>query len=60
MSQRPITVDVLRASQITVSGGVMKGEPLSFADELVLDDVFEINDPTTLTALDLIAEILTN
>ncbi|MEJ8560952.1 hypothetical protein QTO30_06770 [Yoonia sp. GPGPB17] len=42
MSQSLITIDVLRANHVTVSGGVMKGEPLSFADELVLDDMFEI------------------
>ncbi len=56
MTQRPITVDVFRATQVTVSGGVMKGEPLSFADELVLDDVFEIAGAARTSPLDLIAD----
>ena len=53
MSQRPITVEVFHAEQVTVCGGVMRGERLSFADELVMDDVFEIAGGATTTALDL-------
>ncbi|MEL6684895.1 MAG: Hint domain-containing protein [Pseudomonadota bacterium] len=56
MSGRPITIDVLHATQITVTGGVMRGEPLSFADELVMDDVFEIVGGAVPTALDLLAD----
>lgn len=34
----------------------MKGEPLSFADELVMDDVFQIADQASTTALELVAD----
>ena len=56
MSQRPITVDVYCAPQVTVCGGVMRGEPLSFADELVMDDVFEITSGASTTTLELVAD----
>nr|WP_245834165.1 Hint domain-containing protein [Yoonia maricola] len=56
MPQSPLTIDVLHAAHIKVSGGVMRGEPLSFADELVMDDVFEIASDATTMALDLLAD----
>lgn len=56
MPQRPITVEVFQAAHVIVCGGVMKGEPLSFADELVLDDVFEIAGQATTQPLDLVAQ----
>ena len=54
MNQRPITIDVFRAAQVIASDGVTKGEPLSFADELVLDDVFQIAADAAMAALDLV------
>ena len=56
MRQRPITIDVFHASQVIACDGVTKGEPLSFADELVLDDVFHIAEGATLALLDLVAD----
>jgi len=56
MTQRPITIDVFRASQVIACDGVTKGEALSFADELVLDDVFQVVDGAALTVLDLVAD----
>jgi hypothetical protein len=43
MKSRPLTIDVFRASDIVTTDGVMKGEAISFADELVLDDTFQVN-----------------
>ena len=42
MTVRPLTIDVYPATAIVASDGVMKGEPLSFADELIMDDVFQL------------------
>ena len=42
MNERPLTVDVFTARDILTTDGVMKGEPISFADELVLDDLFQV------------------
>ncbi len=38
-----MTIDVYAAADIIASDGVMKGEQLSFADELIMDDVFQIS-----------------
>ena len=46
------SVQVLPADAFTVTDGVAFGDPLSFADELVLDDVYEVSDvarPLVLT-----------
>jgi hypothetical protein len=53
MTQRTITIDVFRAAHVVASDGVTKGEPLSFADELVMDDVFQIIPDAALIPLDL-------
>lgn len=56
MQQRPLTIDVYSATNIIASEGVMKGEPLSFADELVMDDVFQISASATLAPLALVVD----
>lgn len=56
MSARSITVDIFPATQVIASDGVTKGETLSFADELVMDDVFQIDADAVLTPLNLIAD----
>lgn len=56
MTARSMTIDVFPATQVIASDGVTKGEALSFADELVLDDVFQITDKAVLTPLDLVAD----
>ncbi len=55
MTARPLTIDVYPAALVIASDGVMKGEPLSFADELVMDDVFQITAGAQMTALDLMS-----
>ena len=42
MRERPMTIDVYVACDLLTTDGVMKGEPISFADELVLDDTFQV------------------
>ena len=42
MEQRPLRIDVYAACDVIASDGVMKGEQISFADELVMDDVFQV------------------
>jgi len=50
------TVPVYEASHFRVREGVAEGDPISFADELVLDDVYQLGtnaqrNPLTLTSL---------
>ncbi len=54
MQDPPVIVDVYAAHDVTASEGVTKGEPLSFADELVLDDVFRIAPGAATTQVPLI------
>lgn len=54
MKQRALTLDVYAARDVVASEGVMKGEPLSFADELVMDDAFQIDPDAPLHAIDLL------
>ena len=42
MKDRPLTIDAYVACDVITSDGVMKGEAISFADELVLDDAFQL------------------
>lgn len=42
MKRTAMTLDVYRAADVRACEGVMIGEAISFADELVLDDVFQI------------------
>ncbi|MEL6841406.1 MAG: Hint domain-containing protein, partial [Pseudomonadota bacterium] len=38
-----LTVEVFPAADLIATAGVTIGEPLSFADELVMDDVYQLN-----------------
>lgn len=51
-----MTVEVYAATDIIASEGVMKGEPLSFADELIMDDVFAISGASMLHTVALISD----
>ena len=42
MQDRSLTIDVFTARDLLTTEGVMKGEAISFADELVLDDAFQV------------------
>ncbi len=55
MQDRPLTIDVFLCADVIASEGVMKGEPISFADELVLDDAFQLRDGATQVPLILAA-----
>ena len=56
MTLRPLTIDVYPASAVVACDGVTKGEALSFADELVMDDVFQIDSDAKLSPLDLMSD----
>ncbi|WP_341366421.1 Hint domain-containing protein [Yoonia sp. BS5-3] len=53
MAQDSFTVDVFRAADFCASAGVALGDPLSFADELVMDDAYQLSDDAQLRPLDL-------
>ena len=53
MTAQPITIEVYRALDIIASEGVTKGEPISFADEIVMDDVFQRANDTQMRTLTL-------
>ena len=55
MNLRALTIDVYPATAIVASDGVMKGEPVSFADELVMDDVFQVVANAQLQPLELMS-----
>ncbi len=55
MEQRPLTIDVYAACDVIASDGVMKGEQISFADELVMDDVFQVQPGSPLHALEVLS-----
>ena len=56
MQSRPLTIDVIPASGFVTTDGVMKGETISFADELVLDDVYQIRPKTQHRLLSLVPD----
>lgn len=56
MRKTLLTVETFTADDFVVTDGVMLGEPLSFADELVLDDVFQLSARAIMVPLDLISE----
>ena len=56
MNARPITVEVYKGAQVIACDGVTTGEQISFADELVMDDVFQIEANTTLQSLSLLVD----
>ena len=53
MNDQIITIDVFRAKDVTVVDGVLLGEKLSFADELVMDDIFAVSSKAQMKQLDL-------
>jgi len=55
MQTHPISIEVYAASDVIASDGVTKGEALSFADELVLDDVFRVAAGAETRTLDLLS-----
>lgn len=56
MQARPLTVDVLDAHDVIATDGVTKGEAISFADELVLDDVYQLRRGAAGVALALLSD----
>jgi hypothetical protein len=54
MASKPMTIDVFRAEDVTVIDGVLIGEPLGFADELVMDDVYALTPDADALQLDLL------
>lgn len=54
MSHVPFTIDVFAAADLRVVDGVLIGEPLGFADELVMDDVYALDPAAALHPLDLV------
>lgn len=55
MTSQIITIDVFRAKDVAVVDGVLLGETLSYADDLVMDDVFSISAKAQVKQLDLVA-----
>lgn len=53
MTNTPMIIEVYAAADVITTEGVMKGEALSFADELVMDDVLQINAAAETQALSL-------
>ena len=54
MTETPTIIDVYRASDMVVTNGVARGEPMSFADELALDDVYQLASGSGLIQLTLV------
>lgn len=54
MTETPTCIDVYRASDLVVTNGVARGEPMSFADELALDDVYQLASGSDLMPLTLV------
>ncbi len=50
-----MTIDVFTACDLLTTDGVMKGEAISFADELVLDDAFQVLRGREQQPLELVA-----
>jgi hypothetical protein len=50
-----MTIDVYAACDVIASEGVMKGEPMSFADELIIDDVFQVQLGSPLHPLEVLS-----
>ena len=56
MKRTAMILDVFRAADVLACEGVMIGEPISFADELVLDDVFQLLPHATPFTLPILAD----
>ncbi|MDO6589800.1 hypothetical protein DS901_08465 [Loktanella sp. D2R18] len=54
MTDHKLTIDVYRAEDFTVSEGVRIGEPLSFADDLLMDDQFQMGADADIFGLTLL------
>lgn len=54
MSPKPLTIDVIVADDFVATDGVTVGEPVSFADDLVLDDVYQLDASARMHPLELI------
>ncbi len=55
MKQTEFTIEVYAAADIIASDGVTKGDHLSFADELVMDDVFIMTNAARLSSVTLVS-----
>ncbi len=53
MGAGALTVEVFSAADFVATAGVALGEPLSFADELVMDDIYQLTENATVTSLSL-------
>lgn len=53
MGTSALTVEVFSAADFVATAGVALGEPLSFADELVMNDVYQLKETATAIALPL-------
>lgn len=51
MSANTLTVEVFQAASFVAVAGVALGEPLSFADELVLDDIYQLAEGAVVASL---------
>ncbi|WP_322892702.1 MULTISPECIES: Hint domain-containing protein [unclassified Yoonia] len=54
MTSANVTIDVFRAADMRVVDGVLIGETLSFADELVMDDVYALSATAIVQPLHLV------
>lgn len=55
MNANMLTVEVFAASDVTATAGVTVGDPMSFADELVMDDVYQLRGAAALQPLALLS-----
>ena len=51
MASNALTVEVFQAADFVATAGVALGEPLSFADELVMDDIYQLADGAVVAPL---------
>ncbi|WP_296428403.1 Hint domain-containing protein [Yoonia sp.] len=54
MDPEPLIIEVFRADDMLATDGVALGEPISFADELVMDDVYQVSPRGRTLSLPLI------
>ncbi|MBQ2260474.1 MAG: Hint domain-containing protein [Loktanella sp.] len=54
MTSQSLTIDVFSATDMRVVDGVLIGETLSFADELVMDDIYALSEQAVAQPLDLV------
>lgn len=56
MKHTSMILEVFRAADVRACEGVMIGDPISFADELILDDVFQIQRDAEPVSLPIVAD----